>query len=57
MYEYVWFRSRGFPDGGRTAGRRYFLMGHGLGVSWDLVFWLHTLVFLDPGPGLGGWVP
>ena len=42
---------------GRTAGRRYFLMGHGLGVSWDLIVWLHTLVFLVPGPGTGGWVP
>ena len=38
------------------AGCWYVKMGHELGVSWDLVFWLHTLVFLDPGPGLGGWV-
>ena len=39
------------------VGRRSFLMGHGLGVSWDVGFWLHTVVFLDPGPGLGGRVP
>ncbi len=43
----------GEPSG---AGRRYFLMDHELRVSWDLIFWLHPLVFLDPGPGLGGWV-
>ena len=48
------FLGRGEPSG---AGRRYFLMGHELRVSCDLIFWLHPLVFLDPGPGLGGWVP
>ncbi len=41
----------GEPSG---AGRWYFKMGHGLGVSWDLVFWLRLTPGMRAFAGAGG---